>query len=223
MHIKLTLLPRNAVTELYMSKAKNYKKRDAHIFNQFLLTRSGRLTVGTKRRCILSSGQRWSDEQLEQWQNGSVLAGVTGNIHFFFNLCLDYFYRVLVYKYVSRFLSIFTKILHGDDKFDLSAIFMMLYGIRIFMGYIMQFLNYVSHITQKCVFRGFRPGKVQTTQLQKLVRILDIASIHIILSKQRTAKLLIRLRRCADVFAYGIRHVFAWPGPYIEKVTIVCI
>ena len=49
--------------------------------------------MGTRRRCILSSGQRSSDEQLEQWQNGSVLDGVTGNIHFLLNLCIDYFLR----------------------------------------------------------------------------------------------------------------------------------
>ena len=52
----------------------------------------------------------------------------------------------------------------------------------------------------------------QPAQLQKLARILnlDIASIHIILSKQWTIKVLIRLQGCADwsvplLFAYGIR------------------
>ena len=48
---------------------------------------------------------------------------------------------------------------------------------------------------------------------------LDIASIHIILPKQRTTKVLIRLRGCVGwsaplLFAYGLRHIFAWPGPY---------
>ena len=76
----------------------------------------------------------------------------------------------------------------------------------------------MSHIMRKCVFGHFRPGKFQTS-LQKLARTLDRASIHIKLSKQRTTKVLIRLRGCAGwsaplLFAYGIRHVFAWPGPY---------
>ena len=41
---------------------------------------------------------------------------------------------------------------------------------------------------------------------------------YVILSKQQTTKVLIRLPGCAGwsmplLFAYGIRHVFAWPGP----------
>ena len=53
---------------------------------------------------------------------------------------------------------------------------------------------------------------------------LRIANIHIVLSKLRTTKVLIRLRGCAGwytplLFAYGIRHVFVWPGLFI---IIVC-
>ena len=51
---------------------------------------------------------------------------------------------------------------------------------------------------------------------------LDLASIRIILSKQRTIKVLIRLRWCAGwsaplLFANGITHVFAWSGPYNQQ------
>ena len=47
---------------------------------------------------------------------------------------------------------------------------------------------------------------------------LDKATTHIILSKQWTTKVLIRLRGWAGwsaplLFAYGIWHIFAWPGP----------
>ena len=46
---------------------------------------------------------------------------------------------------------------------------------------------------------------------------MDITSIDIILSKKRTTKVLIRLRGCAGwsaplLFAYGINHIFSWPG-----------
>ena len=57
----------------------------------------------------------------------------------------------------------------------------------------------VSHITRKRVFGDFRSGKIQTSLLsyRNLLETLDRASIHIILSKQRTIKMLIRLRGCA--------------------------
>ena len=80
----------------------------------------------------------------------------------------------------------------------------------------------MSHITRKCVF-GFstRLDSNWPAQLQRLVKRLEIsaiASTGIILSTQRTTKALIRLRGCAGwsaplLFAYSIRHVFAWPGP----------
>ena len=50
--------------------------------------------------------------------------------------------------------------------------------------------------------------------------ISAIESRDIILSKQRTTKALIRLRRCAGwsaplLFAYDIRHIFSWPGSFV--------
>ena len=57
------------------------------------------------------------------------------------------------------------------------------------------------------------------TEASQNLETLDIPSIHIILSTQRTTKVLIRLRGCAGwsaplLFAYDIRHIFAWPGSY---------
>ena len=74
-----------------------------------------------------------------------------------------------------------------------------------------------SHLMRKPVFGVCD----QPAQLQRLasLKTSDIASIDTILSKQRTTKVLIRLRECAGwsaplLFAYGIRHVFSWPGSY---------
>ena len=69
----------------------------------------------------------------------------------------------------------------------------------------------------------FKPA-CSTTEASQNLETLDVASIHIILSKQWTIKVLIRLRGRAGwfvplFFAYGIRHVFAWPGPYIILKT----
>ena len=66
----------------------------------------------------------------------------------------------------------------------------------------------------------FKPA-CSATEASKSLETLDIASIHILLSEQRTTKVLISLRGCAGwsaplLFAYGIRHVFAWPGPIRE-------
>ena len=68
----------------------------------------------------------------------------------------------------------------------------------------------------------FKPDCSATEASSNLVT-LDRASIHIILSKQRTTKVLIRLRGCAGwsaplLFAYGLRHIFAWPGPIMVKI-----
>ena len=53
-------------------------------------------------------------------------------------------------------------------------------------------------------------------------QVLEISAIESrVLSKQRTTKVLIRLRGCAGwsvplLFTYDIRHIFSWPGsPYI--------
>ena len=55
------------------------------------------------------------------------------------------------------------------------------------------------------------------------VEMLDVASIGMILPRERTTK--IRLRGCAGwsaslLFAHGIRQVFLWPGSYVKKVLI---
>ena len=59
------------------------------------------------------------------------------------------------------------------------------------------------------------------TEASKSLEISAIESRDIILSKQRTTKVLIRLRRCAGwsaplVFAYDIRHIFSWPGSIVN-------
>ena len=65
----------------------------------------------------------------------------------------------------------------------------------------------------------FKPACSATEASQNL-ETLDKASIHFIVSKQRTIKVLIRLRQCTGwsaplLFAYGTRHEFAWPGAFI--------
>ena len=62
------------------------------------------------------------------------------------------------------------------------------------------------------------------TQASQRLEILDIETRCIILSKQRTTKTLIRLRRCAGwsvslLFTYGIRHIFSWLG-LIYKIDL---
>ena len=65
----------------------------------------------------------------------------------------------------------------------------------------------------------FKPA-CSATETSLNLETLDIASTHIILSSQRTTTVLIRLRGCTGwsaplLFLYGIRHIFAWPGPNI--------
>ena len=69
--------------------------------------------------------------------------------------------------------------------------------------------NQWAYLLTTCL-RGLRPGKTQT-QLQRpdSLEILDLASMCIILFRQRTTKALIRLRGYADwsvhlLFAFGI-------------------
>ena len=57
------------------------------------------------------------------------------------------------------------------------------------------------------------------TEASQSLEISAIESRDIILFKQRTTKVLIRLRGCAGwsaplLFAYDIRHIFSWPGSY---------
>ena len=78
---------------------------------------------------------------------------------------------------------------------------------------------YLSHVTRKPVFLDFRPGKAQPSQL--VLEILDLASIGIMLSRQRTAKLLIRLI-CAFVVRIWQKTGFlkAWLILLITNSTI---
>ena len=69
-----------------------------------------------------------------------------------------------------------------------------------------------------------KPG-CSTTETSYNLETLDIASIHIILSKKRTTKVLIRQRGCAGwsaplLFAYVIRHIFTWPGLNVDLKTV---
>ena len=63
----------------------------------------------------------------------------------------------------------------------------------------------------------FKPACSAIETSSKL-EISDLKSRDIILFKERTTKVLIGLHGCAGwsvplLFAYGIKHVFAWPGP----------
>ena len=66
-------------------------------------------------------------------------------------------------------------------------------------------------------------------QLQRPARILKFR-IHKLEEsfclRQRTTKALIRLRRCAGwsvplLFAYGIKHIFSWPGSFSNNIWIL--
>ena len=81
--------------------------------------------------------------------------------------------------------------------------------------------NVSSGVFDQVTFKPACPA----TEASLYLDTLDIASIHIILSRQRTTKVLIRLRGCAGwsthlLFAYGLRHVFTWPGPYNKNCCI---
>ena len=76
----------------------------------------------------------------------------------------------------------------------------------------------------------FKPA-CSATEARENLETLDIASIHIILSKQRTTKVLIRLRGCTGWYApllfawyYAIRHIFTWRGPHVHVslTTRIC-
>ena len=67
----------------------------------------------------------------------------------------------------------------------------------------------------------FKPA-CSSTETSLNLEISDLETRDILLSKERTTKALIRLRGCAGwsaplLFAYDIRHIFAWPGPFIKK------
>ena len=54
----------------------------------------------------------------------------------------------------------------------------------------------LSHYHEKTCLRDLRPGKTQTALCSQRLEISDIKTRDIILSRQRTTKALIRLRRC---------------------------
>ena len=69
--------------------------------------------------------------------------------------------------------------------------------------------------------RDFRP---QPPQPQK--QATDLVRVGILLSGQRTRKVLIRLCRCAGsstplLFAYDIKQVFAWLGSNVKVISVV--
>ena len=85
---------------------------------------------------------------------------------------------------------------------------------------------HMRHITRKSVFvvcdqLRHKPA-CSADETSQSLETSAIASRGIILSTQLTTKALIRLHRCAGwsaplLFAYGIRQVFSWYGPYTSK------
>ena len=83
----------------------------------------------------------------------------------------------------------------------------------------------MSHDMTKRVFGSFPPGQTQTGLHSHRSYVefwnLAIKFRDIILSKQRTTKVLIRLRGCAGwyvplLFTYDIRHIISWPGSNVK-------
>ena len=69
----------------------------------------------------------------------------------------------------------------------------------------------------------FKPA-CSATETSKNLEVSDLETRDIILSTERTTKVLTRLRGCAGwsaplLFAYGIRHIFAWPGSIIGCIV----
>ena len=90
-------------------------------------------------------------------------------------------------------------------------------------------VKYMSLVMRKHVFGSFQPGQTQlarsATEASMRLEILVTETRDITLSRQRTTKVLIRLRGCAGwsaplLFAYDTRHVFSWPGSY-EFVSFI--
>ena len=110
---------------------------------------------------------------------------------------------LLVLSYRGSF-KVFKKTIDPDQKpqsavFDLDLIYYM----------------YLSHVTRKPVFGVCDQVRLKqacsVTETSSRLEILDIESRGIILSKQQTTKVLIRLRDCAGwsaplLFAYGINR-----------------
>ena len=116
--------------------------------------------------------------------------------------------------------------------------------MAVTMGCSSPIMSWVQHVNQSSPFTAFNLATSRenmssgifdqvrfkpacsATQTSYNLETLDKASIHIILSKQRTTKVLIRLRGCAGwfaplLFAYGIRHIFARPGPTFPEANQV--
>ena len=82
----------------------------------------------------------------------------------------------------------------------------------------MTWLKYMSHIMRKPIFGGVQPA-CSATEASKSHEIANIETRDI-QSRQRTTKVLIRLRGCAGwsvplLFAYGIKQVFSWQSSYM--------
>ena len=81
---------------------------------------------------------------------------------------------------------------------------------------------------KRTCLRGFRPGKTQSGLLSyRSFEISDLETGDIILSRQRTTTMLIRLCRCAGssvsfLFVYGWqKQVFSWRGS-IGRIILSC-
>ena len=92
------------------------------------------------------------------------------------------------------------------------------------------FFYNMSHDTTKHVFGVCDQVRLKpvcsTTEASWSLEISDLASLGITLSRQRTTKVLIRLRGCAGwsaplLFAYG-RMVFSWCGSHINEALQLC-
>ena len=92
------------------------------------------------------------------------------------------------------------------------------------------FFYNMSHDTTKRVFGVCDQVRLKpvcsTTEASWSLEISDLASLGITLSRQRTTKVLIRLRGCTGwsrplLFAYG-RIVFSWCGSHIHEALQLC-
>ena len=92
--------------------------------------------------------------------------------------------------------------------------------IVVFSSHLLMFLNRLRN--EKTCLRGFPQSEFQpvssATETSLKIEILPVASLHMILSKKRITKVLIRLRGCAGwsaplLLANPRRQVFLCHGP----------
>ena len=107
---------------------------------------------------------------------------------------------------------------HLNFLFICSLHFRILFMFQTYIPYIIWAPSKENESSGVCDQLRFKPV-CSATEASQNPQSLDLASIDTILSKQWTTKVLIRLRISAGwsvplLFAYGLRHVFAWRGPY---------